>query len=107
MWKYLISPVFSLQCQLQIVLLDPAQFSQDEAEGPGENGWENEADQEKTDPIHGGDAWFCAAGHILDPAGVNTDLPHKAAGAHAGGDGGAIHFQLKQAGGQGTGDGRG
>ena len=43
----------------------------------------------------------------LDPAGVDADLAHQAAGAHAGGDGCAVHLHVEDAGGQRAGDGAG
>ena len=69
-----------LQVQFQVIFLDPAPFAQDLAEDPAQNCRQDEADEDHADPVHGGDGVFCAAGHIADPAGPNTDLAAEAAG---------------------------
>ena len=81
--------------QLQIALFDPAPLAQHRAEQAGQHRGQHKADEHKAHPVEGGDG-----DAVLHPAGVHADLAHQTAGAHAGGDGRAVHFQTEQAGGQ-------
>ena len=72
-----------LKVELEVVFLDPAYLSENEAESPGEDSGENEADEDKSYPIEGSDACLCAVCNGIDPTGVNTYLTDKSACAHA------------------------
>jgi len=94
------------QLQLQIVLLDPAALAQWQGDEPGKDGGEDEGDQDKTQPVHTGNGGLGAGGDVADPAGIDADLSHQTAGAHAAGYGGTVHLQAEHAGGDRVGDGR-
>ena len=76
-------------------------------DGQGEHGGKHQADEDQAEPVHSGDGFLCAGGNIIEPAGIDAQGTHQAAGAHTGRDGSAVHFHPEDAGGDGTGDGGG
>ena len=91
-----------LQIQLQIIFPDPALLPEDLAEDPAQNRRQDEADEHQAQPIKAGDGCLGSVCHVIDPAGPDTDLAAEAAGAHARIDGGAVHLELENTGGNGA-----
>ena len=58
---------------------------------------ENEANQDKPNPVHRQNRGFRAGGNVVQPAGVNANLPDQTASAHAAGNRRAVHFEVEQA----------
>ena len=85
--------------QFQIVIPNPADPAQEIAYQKRDSGRQYEADQDKADPVKGSDGGLTAGSDIVHPASVNADLSYQAAGAHTGGNRGAVHLQLEEAGG--------
>ena len=72
-----------------------------------EDGGKYEGDEEEPGPVERRDGGPRPGGHFVHPAGVDAELSDKAAGPHAGGHRRTVHLQMKNAGGQRAGDGRG
>ena len=83
--------------QLQVAVLDPAPLAQEEGEQQRQHGGENEANQDKPNPVHRQNRGFRAGGNVVQPAGVNANLPDQTASAHAAGNRRAVHFEVEQA----------
>ena len=90
--------------QFQVVFFDPSDFSEQISDNRGYNSRQDKADHDQAEPVHSGKGKFRARRDIIQPACINADLSHQAAGAHAGGYGGAVHLQFEQAGRGGAGD---
>ena len=91
--------------QFHIPFFNPSSFPQRVADQRCQDRRQNEGNQDQPRPVECRDGRLGAVRDILHPTAVDTDLAHKAAGAHSGGDRRAVHAEMEEAGGQRTRDG--
>ena len=92
-----------LSISLQVVFLDPADAAPQQAKRLTDYGGQQEANEQKPDPLKRARLLGTVT---AKPAEYHTNGPKQAAGTHTRIDGSTVHFNLEQASGKRTRDGR-
>ena len=71
---------YGLQIQFQVIFLNEVLFAHRICENEGQDCRQDEANQNQTEPVHRGNACFCAGGDIVNPTGIDTNLSDQTAG---------------------------